>query len=85
MWGCPPHHCLHLLPGLLHQTLQATSDGELLEALPQSAEGMGDSFFAATFHVRTFCLEFFFLKCAKYLQQCILIIHLDVCHHSNIN
>lgn len=37
--GCPPYHCLHLLPGILHQMLQAPAYGQHLEALPQSTEG----------------------------------------------
>lgn len=36
---CAPHHRLHLLLGILHQTIQAPAYGQYLEALPQSAEG----------------------------------------------
>lgn len=39
LWGRPPHHRLHLLPGILHQTLQAPAYGQHLETLSQSAEG----------------------------------------------
>lgn len=34
-----PHHRLHLLPGILHQTLQAATHGADLETLSQPAEG----------------------------------------------
>lgn len=39
VWGRPPHHRLHLLLGIFHQTLQAPAYGQHLEALSQSAEG----------------------------------------------
>lgn len=40
VWWCPPHNCLHLLPGILHKTLSCPPIRPHLEALSQPAQSM---------------------------------------------